>query len=358
MISAAFAMVLLLQDPEKQVEELRRQLKDDAANVRVRAVRELTKLGARDAAADIRPLLKDSSWEVRYFSILALTQFEEKEAADDVRGLLADPEPTVITAAVAALYAWQIDAALDDLVPLLRHKSEDVRQTVLYHFALARYAKAAVQARELLRDSDRKVRLAAIHLLGVASAAEAVDDLLTLLAAGDAEFKAAALAALRTVGTAEKQGAAVKAMIANREAGPEAWELLGYWGDREALPWFAESPLKRPLWILNRFASPDAATKLRDWRVDRRDLRLSLTALFERCARGAGLKVEWEESIPEEKRKARLAPAAAEPLGRSPSAETVLAAGGYGWIIDGTSLRIVTPETAVKHWTKWLADNK
>src|SRR5437773_12468775 len=117
------ATFLFAQDPEpdSRIGELRGQLKDETANVRGRAVRELTKLNAKETAPDIRPLLKDQDWEVRYFSLLALTQFDDRESAPAVKELLRDPEPNIIVAAAAAHAAWSTDAGLEDLGPLLKH---------------------------------------------------------------------------------------------------------------------------------------------------------------------------------------------------------------------------------------------
>src|SRR5437867_8704290 len=114
LLSLSLSSVSQDPDPAARLAELRTQLKDETANVRVRAVRELTKLNAKETAPEIRPLLKDAEWEVRYFSLLALTQFDDREAVGAVRDLLKDPKPNIIVAAAAAVAAWGSDAFLDD----------------------------------------------------------------------------------------------------------------------------------------------------------------------------------------------------------------------------------------------------
>src|SRR5262245_23025640 len=123
-VAAAFAA----QDAADTVEELRNQLKDEAANVRIRALRELTKRKASEAAEEVIVLLKDPEWDVRYSCIGALEAFADRDSAPLLKELFRDNETTVVLAAVRTLGNWGIDAAYEDMISLLKHAKPEIRQ--------------------------------------------------------------------------------------------------------------------------------------------------------------------------------------------------------------------------------------
>ena len=103
-------------------------LRDEDANVRRNAAKDLGKIGDKRAVEPLIAILEDPDWRIRSDAVLALGKIGDKKAVDPLIDALKDKDSSVRRMAAETLGKIGDERAVEPLIAALRDKNLDVRK--------------------------------------------------------------------------------------------------------------------------------------------------------------------------------------------------------------------------------------
>jgi HEAT repeat protein len=148
----------------------------------------------------------DTSADVRRECLCALTALDAAEAIPVSEGALKDEAASVRLAAVRAVYRLVGLEGADALARMLHDEDEDVRRRAATCLGWLGHEPLAVKLVPLLRDTNASVRLATLEALGNLKPLAVVDAVIELLDDPEESVQRAAFQGLETI-TGKQMGA-------------------------------------------------------------------------------------------------------------------------------------------------------
>ncbi|MHC4695772.1 MAG: HEAT repeat domain-containing protein [Planctomycetota bacterium] len=141
----------------------------------------------------------EASAEVRQECLCALTALDAAEAIPLAEGALEDEAASVRLAAVRAIYRLVGLEGANALTRVLHDKDEDVRRRAVTCLGWLGHEPLAFKLVSLLQDKSASVRLATLEALGNLKSPTVLDDVIELLDDADDSVQRAAFLALETI---------------------------------------------------------------------------------------------------------------------------------------------------------------